>query len=66
MTILDERPAAETSATDRDPVREALVASLPNCRPEPVQQLTETARVRTVRPGEQIYTQGDPAPLTSL
>jgi CRP-like cAMP-binding protein len=66
MTILDERPAAETAAVDPDPVREALVASLPNCRPETIQQLTETARVRTVRPGEQIYTQGDPVPLTTI
>lgn len=66
MTILDERPAAETVTTDRDPVREALLASLPGCRAETIQQLTETVRVRTVQLGERIYTQGDPVPLTII
>lgn len=66
MTILDERPAAEQVTTHRDPVREALLASLPRCRAETIQQLTETVRVRTVQPGERIYTQGDPVPLTVI
>lgn len=66
MTILDERPPTETPTTDRDPVREALLAWLPRCRAETIQQLTETVRVRTVRLGERIYTQGDPVPLTVI
>jgi CRP-like cAMP-binding protein len=66
MTILDERPATETPTIERDPVREALVASLPRCQPETIQRLIETVRVRTVRQGERIYTQGDPVPLTVI
>jgi CRP-like cAMP-binding protein len=66
MTILDERPAAETPTIVRDPVREALVASLPHCQPKTIQRLIETARVRRVQQGERIYTQGDPVPLTVI
>ncbi len=66
MTILDERPATETVTADPDPVREALLASLPRCRAETIQRLIETARLRTVRRGDRIYTQGDPVPLTVI
>ena len=66
MTILDERPVGETPTTNRDPVREALAASLPRCRPETIQRLTETVRVRTVQRGDRIYTQGNPVPLTII
>jgi CRP-like cAMP-binding protein len=66
VTILDERPAAETPTTVHDPVRDALVASLPGCRPETIQRLIDRVRVRRVQPGERIYTQGDPVPLTVI
>jgi CRP-like cAMP-binding protein len=66
VTILDERPATEVPAVERDPVREALVASLPGCRPETIQRLIDAVRVRRVQPGDRIYTQGDPVPLTVI
>ena len=66
MTVLDERPPAESPTTKRDPVREALAGSLPRCRSETIQRLTETVRERTVQRGERIYLQGDPVPLTVI
>jgi CRP-like cAMP-binding protein len=47
-------------------LRELLERSLPGCRPETISRLIERVRVRTVGPGQQIYRQGDPVPLTII
>jgi CRP-like cAMP-binding protein len=47
-------------------LRELLERSLPGCRIGTVVQLLETVRVRTLQPGQQIYRQGSPVPLTII
>jgi CRP/FNR family transcriptional regulator, cyclic AMP receptor protein len=61
MTSIASAPAAE-----QHELNQRLVGSLPGCRPETVRVLVETARLRTVRPGEMIYRQGEPVPLTII
>jgi CRP-like cAMP-binding protein len=39
---------------------------LPGCRPETIERLIQTARIRWVEPGEKIYRQDDPVPLTLI
>jgi CRP-like cAMP-binding protein len=39
---------------------------LPGCQPETIDRLLQTVRTRSVKPGEQIYRQGDPVPLTII
>jgi CRP-like cAMP-binding protein len=39
---------------------------VPGCRPETIERLVQTARHRTIKIGEQVYRQGDPAPLTMI
>jgi CRP-like cAMP-binding protein len=60
------RPLGAGSTPSRHPLRELLERSLPGCRPETIARLLDTARVRTVRPGQKIYRQGDPVPLTII
>jgi CRP-like cAMP-binding protein len=43
-----------------------LAHSLPTCRPETIVTLAETGRVRSVHPGDSIYQQGEPVPLTLI
>jgi CRP/FNR family transcriptional regulator, cyclic AMP receptor protein len=43
-----------------------LAHSLPGCRPETIVTLVETARLRSVHPGDSIYQQGEPVPLTLI
>jgi CRP-like cAMP-binding protein len=45
---------------------EYLRRALPGCRPETIKRLTQTVRMRTVLPGEHVYRQGEPVPLTLL
>jgi len=45
---------------------ELLVRSLPGCSPETIRALVETARVRPLKPGDSIYRQGEPVPLTLM
>ena len=47
-------------------LRERLTPTLPGCRPETIERLIKTAQTRTVQPGEKIYRQGDPVPLTLI
>jgi CRP-like cAMP-binding protein len=61
------RRAAETAPTsERRSLRELLVRALPGCRDETIERLIQTVRVRSVKPGEHIYRQGDPVPLTLI
>lgn len=50
----------------RRAVADRLVALLPNVHPSTIEQLAETARLRTLRTGEAAYTQGEVVPLTLI
>jgi CRP/FNR family transcriptional regulator, cyclic AMP receptor protein len=63
---VQERSARSPSPADLSEVREVLLGALTNCRPKTIGALTETARLRTVRPEQVIYRQGEPAPLTLI
>ena len=57
----------ETAPTPKGPaVREGLIRALPNCRTETIDRLIQTVHARSVKPGEKIYRQGDPVPLTLI
>jgi CRP-like cAMP-binding protein len=45
---------------------ELLKRALPSARPKSQQLLTEAARIRNVAPGEVVFTQGEPIPLTLM
>lgn len=47
-------------------LRESLTQSLQTCRPETISTLVDTARLRRVREGDNIYRQGEPVPLTLI
>lgn len=66
MTADDRRPADAAPPPQRGLLRELLVAALPGCGDETIERLIQTARVRTVKPGEHIYRQGEPVPLTLI
>jgi CRP-like cAMP-binding protein len=53
-----------TPTAGRRVLRELIGPALPGSRPETIKSLVETARLRTVRPQEPIYRQGDTAELT--
>ena len=61
-------PALEIGSPVAGPtsLREYLVLALPGCRPETIERLIQTARARSVKPGEQIYRQGEPVPVTLI
>lgn len=61
-------PALEVVSTPAGPtsLRECLVIALPGCRPETIERLIQTVRARSVKPGEQIYRQGEPVPITLI
>jgi CRP-like cAMP-binding protein len=50
----------------RSTLRTILVEALPGCRPETINSLTDLARLRVVQPGDQLYRQGEPVPLTLI
>src|SRR5438552_8487610 len=63
--------SAEDQQGTRHSATEGLLAdqmlrSLPDCRPETVEILVKSARLRRLPPGEQIYQQGEPVPLTLI
>lgn len=66
MTTLDERPTDTAPATARRLLRELLDRVLPGCRPDTIDRLVQTVRAQTLKPGERIYRQGDPVPLTII
>lgn len=47
-------------------MRDLLKRGLPDCRPETIGALTETARLRTIHTGGAIYRQDEPVPLTLI
>ena len=52
--------------TLRDTLRNMLIRTLPNCSAATRERLNREARIRTVRPGEKIYRQGEPVPVTLI
>jgi CRP-like cAMP-binding protein len=55
----------EMEATEARPaLREALLGPLRECRAETIEVMVQTARFRRVPPGETIYWQGEPVPMT--
>ena len=50
----------------RRALRDRLNALLPSCKPETVSTLVDSAKLRSVRPGDSIYAQGEPVPLTLI
>jgi CRP-like cAMP-binding protein len=65
MRLEDQRPGVE-SAAQRVILTELITRSLSGCSPETIATLLETARVRTVQPGDTIYRQGEAVPLTLI
>lgn len=61
-----ERPVGGTPRAWLDELREHLTRLLPGGRPETVAALMEMVRIRTVHPGDHIYRQGEPVPLTLI
>ena len=51
-------------AEARVALREALLVPLRECRTETINAMVETAKLRRVRVGENIYWQGEPVPMT--
>ena len=66
MTTHDEPPNDTASTSERSSLRELLVRTLAGCQPDTIEQLIETTQCRLVRPGAQIYRQGEPVPLTLI
>jgi CRP-like cAMP-binding protein len=56
----------EQDQTPRETLRNMLIRTLPNCRPETRERLIREVRIRTVRLGEKIYRQGEPVPVTLI
>jgi CRP-like cAMP-binding protein len=65
MTPIEHRNGSASIAEQQE-LSDRLMDSLPGCRPETIRILAETARHRTVLPGEPIYRQGEPVPLTVI
>lgn len=65
MSQLEHRADSASLAQQRE-LYERLVHSLPGCGPETIGALVDSARIRAVHPGEKIYMQGEPVPLTLI
>jgi CRP-like cAMP-binding protein len=65
MTVY-QRPVGEELTGLQDELRELLLRALPDVLPETTSTLVDTARVRRVQPGDLIYEQGEPSPLTLI
>jgi CRP-like cAMP-binding protein len=64
--VRDERPPGDKATATLAELGGFLEALLPTSRPATIDRLLQTARIRTVRPGEHVYRQGEPAPLTLI
>jgi CRP-like cAMP-binding protein len=61
-----ERPTSSAPPPERPSLRELLVRALPGTRSETIARLVATVRLRSVKPGDQIYRQGEPVPMTLI
>jgi CRP/FNR family cyclic AMP-dependent transcriptional regulator len=66
MTPDDRQPPDPARKSSAAILHEYLVAALPGCRDETIERLIQTARVRTLKPGDYVYHQGEPVPLTLI
>jgi CRP-like cAMP-binding protein len=66
MTSSGGRPGDAEPATGRGLLRELLTPTLPGVRGETIDRLIQSVRFRSVKPGDQIYRQGDPVPMTLI
>lgn len=64
MSLETQRAGEATEA--RRELGELLTRWLPACKPETIDVLRETARLRVFHPGDRIYEQGEPVPLTLI
>jgi CRP-like cAMP-binding protein len=65
MRLEDQRPGVQSTA-QRVLLQELATRSLAGCSADTIAKLLGTARTRTVQPGETIYAQGEPVPLTLI
>lgn len=65
MRLEDQRPGVLSTAQEVL-LRELATRSLAGCRPETIAAVLGSARVRTVQPGDAIYRQGEPVPVTLI
>jgi CRP-like cAMP-binding protein len=65
MTQSERGTASEPAARPAE-LSGYLLRSLPRTAPTTIAALLETARLRTVHPGETIYAQGEPVPMTLI
>jgi CRP/FNR family cyclic AMP-dependent transcriptional regulator len=65
MRLEDRRPGMESTG-QRVLMQEFLTRDLAGWSPETIATLLETARVRSVAPGDTVYAQGEPVPLTLI
>lgn len=66
MTTDDPRTTDTAPTPGGHSIRAHLLAALPSSGPETIDRLVETVRSRSLRPGEHIYRQGEPVPLTLI
>jgi CRP-like cAMP-binding protein len=66
VTTVEGRPTDAAPSPLHSSLRHFLDGALPGCRTETIERLVQTVRLRSVKPGEQIYRQGDPVPLTLI
>jgi CRP-like cAMP-binding protein len=59
-----DAPIPTVAAPERGIVLESVQHALPDCRRETIGTMVETARLRRLRAGENIYRQGEPVPMT--
>ena len=64
MSLETQRAGEATEA--RRELGELLTRWLPTCKPETIDSLTESARLRAFHTGDRIYEQGEPVPLTLI
>lgn len=63
---MHEEATVTESPPNRPSLRVYLDQALPACRPDTIDRLIASVRCRTVQPGQQIYRQGEPVPLTII
>jgi CRP-like cAMP-binding protein len=61
-----QRSPDPVSGDEQHELRDLLARSLPGCGTETINALVATARLRSVYPGDTIYPQGEPVPLTLI
>ena len=66
MITESQRSADSESPSGLRSIRELLVGVLPECRVDTIDRLVQTVQMRSIKPGDHIYRQGEPVPLTLI